>query len=45
MAIIKLNNVSISYNSHEALKDISFAVEPGDFIALVGPNGAERLRL
>ncbi len=45
MAIIKLNNVSISYNSHEALKDISFAVEPGDFIALVGPNGAGKTTL
>ncbi len=45
MAIIKLNNVSVSYNSHEALKDISFAIEKGDFIALVGPNGAGKTTL
>jgi zinc transport system ATP-binding protein len=45
MPIIKINNMSISYNSHEALKDISFAVEQGDFIALVGPNGAGKTTL
>lgn len=45
MAIIELKNVSVSYNSHEALKDISCAIEPGDFIGLVGPNGAGKTTL
>lgn len=45
MSIIKTNNVSISYNSHEALKDVSFTIEHGDFIALVGPNGAGKTTL
>ena len=29
----------------EILKDISFAVEPGDFVALVGPSGAGKTSL
>jgi len=45
MAIIKINNISVSYNSHEALKDVSCVIESGDFIALVGPNGAGKTTL
>ncbi len=45
MAIIKIKNVSVSYNSHEALKNISFDVEAGDFIGFVGPNGAGKTTL
>ncbi|HAL45719.1 MAG: ABC transporter ATP-binding protein [Planctomycetes bacterium GWF2_42_9] len=45
MSIIKINNVSVSYNSHEALRDVSCVVEPADFIALVGPNGAGKTTL
>ncbi|MEN6383875.1 MAG: metal ABC transporter ATP-binding protein [Phycisphaerales bacterium] len=45
MSIIKINNLSISYNSHEAIKDVSFEVGQGDFIAIVGPNGAGKTTL
>ncbi|HBG28693.1 MAG: ABC transporter ATP-binding protein [Planctomycetes bacterium GWF2_41_51] len=45
MAIIDIKNVSVSYNSHEALKDISCKVETGDFIGFVGPNGAGKTTL
>lgn len=45
MTIIDIKNLSVSYNSHEALKDVSFSIVNGDFIALVGPNGAGKTTL
>ena len=44
-AIIEVKNISVSYNHSEVLKDISFSVEPSDFIGLVGPNGAGKTTL
>ncbi|MGA2914416.1 MAG: metal ABC transporter ATP-binding protein [Sedimentisphaerales bacterium] len=44
-AIIEIKNVSVSYGQSQALKDISFSVEPGDFIGFVGPNGAGKTTL
>ncbi len=38
---IEFRNVSFSYNEGvEVLKDISFRIEPGRMLALVGPSGA-----
>ena len=39
-SIITVNNISFFYKNLQALKDISFLVNPGDFIALMGVNGA-----
>ena len=43
MEILKLENVSLTYFSTngetQALKNISFAVNTGDFISIVGPSG------
>ena len=38
-SIITVNNISFFYKNLQALKDISFLVNPGDFIALLGVNG------
>jgi subfamily B ATP-binding cassette protein MsbA len=37
---VEFDNVAFSYGGDPALSDVSFAVEPGETIALVGPSGA-----
>lgn len=38
---LEITNLNKTYdNGYQALKDISFSVEQGDFFALLGPNGA-----
>ncbi|WP_417831730.1 ATP-binding cassette domain-containing protein [Terasakiella sp.] len=40
-ALLSAQNLSFTYaNAKQALKDISFNIEPGCFCALLGPNGA-----
>lgn len=42
---IELQNVSLAYDATDALKDISFTIEPGQHIALVGHSGAGKSTL
>jgi len=45
-AIIKVENLSFGYRSQATiLKDISFEVMPGTFLAIAGPNGAGKTTL
>jgi len=43
--ILDLQNISKSYDDNEVLKDISFKVEKGDKIAIIGPNGVGKTTL
>ncbi len=47
MTILKFERVTLRAAAGivEILKDLSFAVEPGDFVALVGPSGAGKTSL
>jgi branched-chain amino acid transport system ATP-binding protein len=40
MALLELRNVAVSYGPIRALKDVSFTVEPGEVVTLIGANGA-----
>ena len=46
MSLLSVKNLSFSYNSRDTvLRDISFSVESGEHIALVGPNGSGKTTL
>ena len=40
MALLEVRNVSKSFGAIRALSDVSFAVEPGEVVGLMGDNGA-----
>lgn len=42
---IELKNVSYSYGSFEAVKNITFTANRGDLVAVLGPNGAGKSTL
>jgi zinc transport system ATP-binding protein len=43
--IIKLEDVSFSYNSVPVLEDINFVLQEKDFLGLIGPNGGGKTTL
>ena len=40
MNMLKVTNLKVSYGGIEALKGISFDVEQGQIVTLIGANGA-----
>ena len=40
MAMLKVDNINVYYGSIHAIKDISFEVERGEIVTLIGANGA-----
>ena len=42
---IKVENLSFAYGKKQVLKDISFHVEEGELLALIGPNGVGKTTL
>lgn len=45
LEIINVTNLSAKYGLNEAIKDITFVVNRGDFVGLVGPNGSGKSTL
>jgi energy-coupling factor transporter ATP-binding protein EcfA2 len=46
-ALVEFNNVTYTYarSTKPAIEDISFSIEPGEFVALIGPSGAGKSTL
>lgn len=42
---IIVNNISVSYDGNEAVKDVSFSFDSGNLIGVLGPNGAGKSTL
>jgi len=43
--VLEMNNITFGYNDIPVLKDVSFYVERGDYMAIIGPNGAAKSTL
>ncbi|MCF7818437.1 MAG: ABC transporter ATP-binding protein [Kiritimatiellales bacterium] len=43
--IIQIENLSISLSGNEILRDISLAVNAGEYVSVIGPNGAGKTTL
>lgn len=45
MTQIECKDIDVKYESHEVLKDISFSIEEGDYLCIVGENGSGKSTL
>ena len=45
MSLVSVEDVAIAYGERPVLKHVSFAMEAGEFIAIVGPNGSGKSTL
>lgn len=43
--LLEAVNISLSYGTHQVLRDVSFRIEPGEFFALLGPSGSGKSTL
>ena len=42
---LEVRHLSFSYGAHKVLKDISFDLQPGEFLSVLGPNGVGKSTL
>ena len=40
MNAVEISNLTVKYPDVKALDDVSFVVKEGDFLGIIGPNGA-----
>lgn len=45
MALVQCENVSVNYGNYEACKNVSFEIDEGDYLCIVGANGSGKTTL
>lgn len=45
MAILSLDNIGLKIGDHQILHNVSFSIEEGDIVGLIGPNGSGKTTL
>lgn len=45
MNVLQMNNISKRFGDHEVLKDISFYVDQGEVVSIIGPSGSGKSTL
>jgi len=45
MSLIDVHNLSFAYRSEPILRELTFSVQSGDFLAILGPNGSGKTTL
>lgn len=45
MPLLRCNHVSVGYNGHKVVEDLSFSVNEGDYLYIVGENGSGKSTL
>ena len=45
MSVIQADNLSFTYGANRVLRNVSFTVEKGEFVGIIGPNGGGKTTL
>ena len=45
MISLQINNLTLKYGRHHVFKNLSFTLDKGDFLCIVGPNGSGKTTL
>jgi len=44
-SVLTIDSVEFKYREKRVLKDISFSIDPGEFVSIIGPNGSGKTTL